>query len=364
MSSSWLLSLLACPRHGGPLHAVRDRLRCGRGCEFPVIDGVPVLLCEEIPATIGVARQSIAAAHGLGGDDPWYLATLGVSDAEREGIRAWVATGAGEIDPVVAFVVGATNGNAYRDVIGSLPRLPIPRWPFERGRGEVLLDLGCNWGRWCLAAASAGYRPIGVDPSLGAVLAGVRTARRLGVDIGFVVADARMLPIAEASVDHVFSYSVLQHFADADVAATLGEMHRVIKDGGSCRVQMATRFGLRNIQQQARRGFRRARGFEVRYRAIRQMREQFSRAIGPSRIEVDCFFGLGLRDEDLDLMTPLAARAAMLSARLRGLARSLPVVGWLADSVFVCSYAAPRAPRSTATGASTAAGTFGIDGGA
>lgn len=354
MPSQWLLSLLACPRHGVPLQAFNGRLRCDQGCVFPVIDGVPVLLCDEIPVTIGVARESIVAATAPTVHDPWFLATLGISDAERDGIRAKLADGSGGVDPVVSFLVGATNGNAYQRVIGSLPRLPIPSWPFEPGRGALLLDLGCNWGRWCLAAASAGYRPIGVDPSLGAVLAGARTARALGVDIGFVVGDARLLPFADASVEHVFSYSVLQHFGDSDVAATLSEVRRILRTGGSFRVQMATRFGLRNLQQQARRGFRAARDFEVRYRSIRGLRAAFGRSLGRCRVEVDCYFGLGLRDEDADLMTPLAARAAALSARLRELSRSLPAVGWLADSVFVCSpvagVARDQAPVTPARG--------------
>jgi hypothetical protein len=27
----------------------------------------------------------------------------------------------------------------------------------------VLVDLGCNWGRWCIAAGRMGFLPVGVD---------------------------------------------------------------------------------------------------------------------------------------------------------------------------------------------------------
>ena len=47
--------------------------------------------------------------------------------------------------------------------------LDLPRGP--------LLDIGCSWGRWSLAAARKGYSVVGIDPSLGAVMA----ARRIKI---------------------------------------------------------------------------------------------------------------------------------------------------------------------------------------
>ena len=40
--------------------------------------------------------------------------------------------------------------------------------------GSRLLDLGSSWGRWSIAAARKGYSVVGLDPSLGAVLAARR----------------------------------------------------------------------------------------------------------------------------------------------------------------------------------------------
>ena len=40
-----------------------------------------------------------------------------------------------------------------------------------RTGGTRLLDIGCSWGRWSLAAAARGYDAVGIDPSLGAIMA-------------------------------------------------------------------------------------------------------------------------------------------------------------------------------------------------
>jgi hypothetical protein len=51
----------------------------------------------------------------------------------------------------------------------------------EDGGGELLLDIGSNWGRWSASAASkAGV--IGIDPSLGAIMA-VRGALRFSAPL-------------------------------------------------------------------------------------------------------------------------------------------------------------------------------------
>src|SRR6187402_1499218 len=65
------------------------------------------------------------------------------------------------IDPVVAFLVAATNGLLYRHLIGQLTSYPIPDLALPPGNGRPLLDVGCSWGRWTMAAAARGYDAIG-----------------------------------------------------------------------------------------------------------------------------------------------------------------------------------------------------------
>ena len=63
----------------------------------------------------------------------------------------------------------------------------------------------------------------------------------------------------------------------------------------------------------------------------------FGRLLGESSFSVDCFFGIGLQAADSRLM-PLPFKTAIaLSEMLRALSKSLPIVTWFADSVYVHS---------------------------
>jgi SAM-dependent methyltransferase len=118
----------------------------------------------------------------------------------------------GEIDPFVQNIIAATNGMLYISLIGKLTDYPIPYLRLPSGEGKRFLEIGCNWGRWCIAAARLGYRPVGIDPSLKGIRAARQVAQQLGIEAHYVVADGRYLPFANGTFDQVFSYSVLQHF--------------------------------------------------------------------------------------------------------------------------------------------------------
>ncbi len=94
----------------------------------------------------------------------------------------------------MSYLVAATSGILYKHAVGRLHDYPIPEIRLADGQGKVLLDIGCSWGRWSMASVKKGYVPAGLDPSLGAVLAAKRLAKRLGLPFHGVVADARFLP--------------------------------------------------------------------------------------------------------------------------------------------------------------------------
>lgn len=338
---TWLVDNLACPRHLHELSISGRQLRCSSGCLFPVVDGIPVMLLNDARQTIDVARSSIELSHKpQDNDDPLYIESLGLSEDEKAGIRRLTATQAGGIDPVVSFLVAATNGIAYKSLVGRLQEYPIPELRLPVGRGEIFLDLGCSWGRWCMAAARKGYRAIGVDPSLGAVMAARRVANALGLQAAFLVGDARFLPFKSHVVDRVFSYSVLQHLSREDVARVAGEIRRVLVPRGSTFIQMPTKYGIRCLYHQARRRFREAESFDVRYWSRAELHRLFSSTVGPTRFSVDCFFGIGLQRSDRHLMTPAARAAVTLSEFLRSASELFPPVGWVADSIYVSATSA------------------------
>lgn len=241
------------------------------------------------------------------------------------------------IDPVVACLVAATSGIAYRHLVGRLRSYPIPHLRLPQSQGAELLDIGCNWGRWSIAAARKGYRVVGVDPSLGALMAARRVSAQLGLATRYVAADARYLPFRDGAFDAVFSYSVLQHFSKANAMKSLMEIGRVLKPGGTSLVQMPNRMGIRCLYHQARRRFREARDFEVRYWSLPELTRAFGQAVGSSQVTVDCFFGLGLQNGDQALMPPLLRLAIDISETLRSVSGWLKPLVHAADSVYVTS---------------------------
>jgi SAM-dependent methyltransferase/uncharacterized protein YbaR (Trm112 family) len=334
---SRLRERLVCPRDHGPLSDAAGALRCAAGHVYPIVEGVPVMLLADVPQTFNAAGGSLARASGHTADlraTDLYLESVEISDDEKHGVLE-LAAKQPVIDPVVSYLVAATNGLMYRHLIGRLESYPIPEIDVAPGEGRALLDVGCSWGRWSFAAARRGYTVIGIDPSLGAVMAARRVARQLNLAATFLVGDARHLPFAAGAFDTVFSYSVIQHFSRTDASHAVAEIGRVLRPGGQARVQMPTRYGLRCLYHQARRGFSDGDGFEVRYWRARDLSRLFSERIGQSRLEVDGYFGIGLQQTDAHLMT--APRRAVLRASkaMTALSGRLPWLVRMADSVYV-----------------------------
>ena len=150
-----------------------------------------------------------------------------------------------EVDEHVRASLIKTHGNLYRGA--RLTRYPIPPFPLPAGEGRQLLDVGCNWGRWSIAAARAGWRPTGVDLAKKSVGAARRVAGQLGVEAEYVVGDARELPFADGSFDAVFSYSVLQHLAKEDVPQVVSELDRVLRPAGFVWIEMPNAYGPLNL---------------------------------------------------------------------------------------------------------------------
>jgi SAM-dependent methyltransferase/uncharacterized protein YbaR (Trm112 family) len=337
----WYLENLVCPVDGSSLTLDGAVLTSAGGRRYPVVDGIPVMLVADAPETIGVAKTSLARALGdasvIDARAPdLYLESLGISEHEKVGLLAFAARPDHNLDPVAAFMIGATSGYAYEDLIGAdLEEYPIPdiRVPAARA-GQTLLDIGCNWGRWSVAAARKGYAVVGVDPAMGAVMAARRIARSLGLDIKHVIADGRFLPFRSASFDAVYSYSVLQHFSREDAEKTLGGVGRVLKPGGLAAIQMAAKFGIRSLQHQARRGFREPQGFEVRYWTPGQLRAAFQRHVGRTQLRTDCYFGLGWQWSDRRFMRGGKKLILTLSETLRRTSDVAAPMRQVADSLF------------------------------
>jgi 2-polyprenyl-3-methyl-5-hydroxy-6-metoxy-1,4-benzoquinol methylase len=279
------------------------------------------MLLSELPATHGAMKNSMALSQE---DSPQQ------TEANQELSPEDCA-----VHPSVQRLVGATCGIMYRNLVGDLPRYPIPNIRIPAANGQRLLDVGCNWGRWSIAAARKGYHVVGVDPDLGALRAARDVAKQLGISVTYVAGDARRLPFRNGAFDRVFSYSVLQHFCREDLRQVLASVRKVLKPGGRSLIQMANAFGIRCMYHQARRGFRRPRDFEVRYWTAGELRREFTRLIGTTSISVDGFFGLGIQGADADIL-PLRYRAIISASELlRAISLRLPALHRFADSLYL-----------------------------
>lgn len=302
------------------------------------------MLRSDVEQTIELATSSLARSKG---DDlvvdhrckDLHLESLGISEKEKECLVELYQSEKRYVDPVVSYLVGATSGYLYKNQIGQLQTYPIPnlRLGATNKVEEAFLDIGCSWGRWSIAAAQKGFKVVGVDPSLGALLAAERVSKQLGISPRFICADARFLPFREEKFSVVFSYSVFQHFPKGYVRDCLQQIYRVLTQGGVSLIQMPNVYGIRCLQHQLRRGFRQARDFEVRYWTPRELMKEFNRSLGESEISVDCYFGLGLQASDIDLMGKSKKRLIETSEKLRRRSKALPWLKFVADSLYVHS---------------------------
>lgn len=328
-----LIRLLACPRDGAPLTAGDTALVCEHGHRYPVVQGIPVFLVPDERQTIGLAAESLTYAE-TGTGAPLFVKSVGVSDAERAGVeRDWRSEA--PVDAVIAYLIGATSGLAYRRLIGRLPQYPIPNIPIPEGNGGHLLDIGCSWSRWSVSAARKGWSTVGLDPSLGALAAAKRAFGGANRGMKFVCGDARHLPFRDASFAGAFSYSVIQHFAETDAEMAVAEIGRVLAPGGFAKVQMAHRGGLRSRQVMRRKTYESEGPFRVRYWSLPALQEVFSRHVGPARVIAEAFGGLGLLPEDRHAVDGRAKALIFASTLLKRLSRYVPPLIRVADSVYV-----------------------------
>jgi len=93
--------------------------------------------------------------------------------------------------------------------------------------GERVLDVGCGEGVFAAELARAGAAVVGVDVAEEPL----RRARRRHSQLDLRVIDGeRSWPLQDASFDVVWAGEVIEH--DADTAAWLSELRRVLRSGG------------------------------------------------------------------------------------------------------------------------------------
>lgn len=334
----WYLDNLVCPRDHLKLQEVNNQLICINHHRYPIVEGIPVMLLDDAEQTLSVAEASIKRAKGIFLDERaphLYLESLGISEDEKNGIIALSMNNKHNIDPVVSYLCAATCGLSYKHLRGKLGFYPIPDLPMPAAKDSMLLDIGCNWGRWSIAGYRKGYSVVGIDPSLGAIMAAERVNRQLKLSIKYLVADGRWLPFNNNSFNNVFSYSVLQHLSRHNTGMVLSEIARILKPEGKSLIQMPNGFGPRSIFNQIKRKFAEPKKFDVRYYSIPLLKKIFLAKIGRTEINAHCYFGLGLETSNFKFLLTGQKLIIIFSELLRKLSKYIVPLIYIADSVYV-----------------------------
>ncbi|MEO6588673.1 MAG: methyltransferase domain-containing protein [Pyrinomonadaceae bacterium] len=321
--NKWLMAHLVCPRDKKSLKFADNKLICPDGHSYPVVKDVPIMLVEDAEHTHGYINQTLEKVSTLNFEN---------SENNASGDESNNQNG---IDKFVQGEIPYTSGILYFSVQNKLSRYPIPEIRLPQGNGERLLDIGCNWGRWSIAAAKKNYKVIGIDPSLEAVFAAQRVSKQLGANADFVVGDARFLPFADDAFEVVFSYGVFQHLSKENVKISLDEAVRVLESGGKTLFQMPNKYGIRQYQQYRRRGYTEGEGFEIRYWTPAELMETFEKRFGAMQMTSDCYFGLGIQGKDADLL-PLKYKIIVYTSEfLRKVSGVIKPLAKVADSVYL-----------------------------
>ena len=151
------------------------------------------------------------------------MPTTGTIDAERSYIPAlgkrWLLP---LYDPFL-WLLGADKA-----------KQPLIEQAKIEGRLRVL-DIGCGTGS--MAVAIKRMHPdaeiVGIDPDPSALSVADRKAKRARLPVEFDRGFADHMPYADASFDRVFSSFMFHHLAADEKSATLAEIRRVLKSGGS-----------------------------------------------------------------------------------------------------------------------------------
>jgi ubiquinone/menaquinone biosynthesis C-methylase UbiE len=104
--------------------------------------------------------------------------------------------------------------------------------------GLRVLDVGCGTGSLAVLIKKShpGAEVVGLDPDPAALATANRKAKRATLPIEFDRGFSDHLPYPDSSFDRVFSSFMIHHLSPSERAATLVEIRRVLKAGGSIHV--------------------------------------------------------------------------------------------------------------------------------
>jgi ubiquinone/menaquinone biosynthesis C-methylase UbiE len=135
----------------------------------------------------------------------------------------------------------------------------MPFADFKRWRGQRVLEVGAGMGTDLIGFAKAGANATGLDLSLASLRLARENSAGQGLCLRLINADAEKLPFEDNAFDLVYSWGVLHHTPNIQMA--LREIRRVLKPGAECRIMLYHRHSLNALLYYLRYGLGRARPF-------------------------------------------------------------------------------------------------------
>ncbi len=181
---------------------------------------------------MGAPRESVSGS--LRGEAP--------QNWKSEAIRLWNA------DPCGGAVGSAPEGSAaFYDAVAVERYEKYAPWlqdilDVEPFRGKRVLEIGCGLGTDLMRFARAGATTFAVDLTPRHLRLTQQRLRAEGYAARLVRSDAERLPLADGSLDAVYSFGVLHHTPRFDLAAA--EIHRVLRPGGQALIAVYHRRSL------------------------------------------------------------------------------------------------------------------------
>ena len=156
-----------------------------------------------------------------------------------EYIKTW-DDGADLNAPFITLGVEAVLKDFYGDLLDAPP-------PFPVNKGDMILDLGCGWGRVLKPVCDRGGKAVGCDISGRMLHLAKKHLEKNGHAPRLACADGTLLPFREGVFDTAYSLLVLQHLSKDNGRAVLTELSRVLRDGGTAHVRVPGRFAPENL---------------------------------------------------------------------------------------------------------------------
>jgi len=99
--------------------------------------------------------------------------------------------------------------------------------------GAAVLDLGAGVGRHALTLARQGFAVAALDAAPEGIAEITRIATAEGLTLDARIGSMTDLPFADGAFDHVLSWNVIYHGDETVLRATIAEITRVLKPGGT-----------------------------------------------------------------------------------------------------------------------------------